>query len=123
MKHKNIICGGGSVEMQLSKICRAMAYKIDSQELFVYKAISKAFEKIPAQLAANFGLDPVIVLQSLRQAHTASNSFGVGLKGSEDMESNGVLEPLEVKKNLIKAAFSTVDAILSIDSTIISKRQ
>lgn len=123
MKYQNIVCGGGSVEMQLSKICRSMALNIDSQEMFVYKAVSKALEKIPAQLASNFGLDPVNVLQSLRQAHTTSTSFGVGLKGSEDMYIKGILEPLEVKKNLIKAAFNAVDAILCIDSTIISKKQ
>lgn len=122
MKYKNIVCGGGSVEMQLSRICRNMAFKRDSKEMFVYKAISKAFEKIPAQLAVNFGLEPMSVLQSLRQAHSETTTFGVGLKGAEDMSIKGIFEPLEVKKNLIKAAFNTVEAILCIDSTIISKK-
>lgn len=122
MKHKNIVRGGGSVEMQLSKICREQAFKTHSQEIFVYKAVSKAFEKIPTQLAANFGLDPIVVVQFLRQAHSENCHFGVGLKGAEDMQSIGVLEPMEVKNNLIKAVFNAAEVILSIDSTIMAKK-
>lgn len=122
IRHENIVCGGGSVEMQLSKLCRDLSLKTGAENMFVYRALSMAFEKIPSQLAANFGLDPVSVLQSLRQSHAASISAGVSLKGVEDMAKLGVLEPLEVKKNMVKAAFEVADAILSINSTIINKK-
>ncbi|ELA42711.1 T-complex protein 1, eta subunit [Vittaforma corneae ATCC 50505] len=122
IKHQNIVCGGGSVEMQLSKLCRDLSFKIGAEKMFVYRALSMAFEKIPSQLAANFGLDPVSVLQNLRQSHSTSNFTGVSLKGTEDMTKLGVLEPLEVKKNMVKAAFDAADTILSIDSTIINKK-
>lgn len=122
MKHKNIVCGGGSVEMQLSKVCRSLSIQSANEELFAYRALSMAFEKIPSQLAANFGLDPVFVLQSLRQAHSTGSCFGVTLKGIDDMAKLGILEPLEVKKNVLKAALEAVTAIMSIDSTIINKK-
>ncbi|KAM0681597.1 T-complex protein 1 subunit eta [Glugoides intestinalis] len=122
LKYNNVVCGGGSVEMQMSKLCRDLSFKADSEDIFVYRAISMAFEKIPSQLAANFGLDSITVLQKLRQVHTTNKSFGISLKGTEDMEPIGVLEPMEIKKNILKGAFNTVDAILSIDSTIITKK-
>lgn len=122
LKNRNIVCGGGSVEMQLSKLCRDLSFKADPEEMFAYKAFSMAFEKIPSQLAANFGLDPVTILQELRQAHCLGITSGVSLKGADDMAKMGILEPMEVKLNMLKAAFDAVDAILSIDSTIISKK-
>lgn len=122
LKNKNILCGGGSVEMQLSKLCRDLSFEAIPDEMFVYKAFSMAFEKIPSQLATNFGLDPVKVLQELRQAHCQGTTSGVTLKGADDMINLGVFEPMEVKSNMLKAAFNAVEAILSIDSTIISKK-
>jgi len=122
VKHSSIVCGGGAVEMQLSKLCRDLSFKWEAERMFVCRALSMAFERIPSQLAANFGLDPVTTVQGLRQAHSTGSTHGVCLKGNEDMEAAGVFEPLEVKKSMLKAAFDAVDAVLSIDSTIISKK-
>lgn len=122
MKHGNIVCGGGAVEMELSKHCRDLAFSAGSKEMFVYKAISKSFEKIPSQLASNFGLDPILTLQNLRKSHVDGMHFGVTLKGVCDMRHLGIFEPLEVKKNMIKAAFGAAEALVSVDSTIISKK-
>lgn len=122
MSHKSILCGGGSVEMQLSKLCRSLAFSKGGDQLFVYRQISKAFEKIPFQLATNFGIDSILTLQNLRRAHATNSYSGVSLKGVADMNEAGIYEPLEVKKNMIKAAFNAASAILSIDATIISKK-
>ena len=122
MKYKNIVTGGGSVEMELSKLCKELSIEKDDENSFVFKAISKAFEKIPFQLAENFGLDSVSIIQKLRRAHSTNFNFGVSLNGIEDMKTLGVFEPLEVKKNMIKAAFNAAQTIIMIDSTIVSKK-
>jgi T-complex protein 1 subunit eta len=122
LKHKNIVTGGGSVEMELSKMCRERSLNASDERMFIYRAVSKAFEKIPSQLAENFGLDSVSVLQNLRKAHSSNEHAGVSLGGVGDMKLTGVYEPLEVKKNMIKAALNAAEAILMIDSTIISKK-
>lgn len=44
MAHKNVVTGGGSIEMQLSRLCRDLVHKANSEEVFIYKAISMAFE-------------------------------------------------------------------------------
>lgn len=122
VRYRNIVSGGGSVEMQMSKLCRDLAFREAAEQMFVCRALSMAFEKIPSQLATNFGLDPVMTIQTLRQAHSTCKSNGVSLKGDEDMNALGIFEPLEVKSNMLKAAFGAVDSILSIDSTIITKK-
>lgn len=122
LSKKNVVCGGGSVEMQLSKLCRDESFRVEPEKLFIFSAISKAFEKIPAQLAENFGLDPVLILQRLRKAHSAGLYAGVSLKDVEDMREAGVIEPLEVKRNMVESAFNLAEAILMIDSTILAQK-
>lgn len=122
LSNRNMVTGGGSVEMQLSKMCRDLAFKTSHDKMLVFKAISKAFEKIPAQLAENFGLDSISTMQRLRRAHSSTKHFGVGFKDAQDMLQEGVLEPLEVKKYMVASAFNVAEAILTIDSTIIAKK-
>lgn len=122
MMSKNVITGGGSVEMQLSKMCREEAFKAEDNHVFIYRAISRAFEKIPMLLAENFGLDAVSMMQKLRMEHCSKVHMGVGVRNIEDMCISGVLEPMEVKINMVESAFNLAEAILMINSTIISKK-
>lgn len=46
LANRNIVTGGGSVEMQLSKMCRDLAFKTGDEKTLVFRAISKAFEKL-----------------------------------------------------------------------------
>lgn len=122
MKHKEIVAGGGAVEMELSKLCRSKAFEAGEEQFFILQAVSKAFEAIPLQLSKNFGHDPLLMIQKLRKAHASSIYAGVGSRDVINMLEANVLEPLEVKKSMLKAAFNIVDAVISINSTIISKR-
>lgn len=122
LKSKKFCYGGGATEMQLSKFCRDLSFSDESESVFIYKSISKAFERIPYQLATNFGLDAIFTLQNLRKAHSNGIGYGVGLNGVQDMRQAGIYEPIEVKINIIKGAFNAAEAILMIDSTLISKK-
>lgn len=123
LKTKTVVTGGGSVEMELSKELRGIATEYKDKKMFVARAVAQAFEKIPLLLARNFGLDTVSVIQDLRKRHVSGDVHkGVGVKKVEDMRSAGVYEPLEVKKNMVKAAFNAVSSIIMIDSTIIAER-
>ncbi len=122
LAHKNVVTGGGSVEMEMSKLCRELAFKADPEEVIIFKCISKAFEKIPSQLAQNFGLDSVSVVQKLRKLHITNHFSGVSIDGVADMRDLGVYEPLEVKSNMIISAFNLADVILDIDSTLLVKK-
>lgn len=121
IKRRGLVCGGGSVEMQLSKLCREIAFTKANEEMFVLQAISKSLEKIPAQLSSNFGLDAVHIIQSLRKLHITNPFAGVTFSGVDDMSLHGIYESVEAKKNMIKAAFNAAEAIILIDSTLVSK--
>ncbi|KAI5176235.1 T-complex protein 1 subunit eta [Pancytospora epiphaga] len=123
LKSRGVVTGGGSVEMQLSKMLRDVAISAEDERVLICKTFSKAFEKIPSVLAANFGLDSVFVVQELRKAHSSSSQYaGVCLNGVGDMFESGVFEPAEVKKNMVSAAFNVAEAILLVDSTIIARK-
>lgn len=125
MKHKKVMCGGGSVEMALSKMVRVKASEYSNKQLFVATCVSQALEVVPFTLALNFGLDAVTVIQKLRKLHNLNNRFcGVDVeKGVAEMKSKNVFEPLVVKKNIIRGAFSAVSSLIMIDTTIIAHRK
>lgn len=121
LKHKNVIAGGGSAEMQLSKLCRDLAFEAEPEEVIIFTNVAKAFEKIPMQLADNFGLDSVSVVQKLRKLHESNQFYGVSFDGVADMKTLDVLEPLEVKTTMIVSVFNFVEQLLAIDSTFLVK--
>lgn len=122
IKHRSMLAGGGAVEMELSKLCREAAFSAKDERFFICQAVSKAFEKIPTQLAKNFGLDSLDIIQQLRKAHTEDVYVGVSLTGISSMRDAGIFEPLEIKKSMIKAAFNLVETVIRIDSTILTKK-
>lgn len=118
---EEIVVGAGAYEMEISRELRKLTGSCSSAERFVIKAVSEAFESIPFQLAKNFGHDPMSTVQMLRKAHSEGLvNYGVSEEGVEDSLSSYVIEPLEVKSHMAKAAIGAAIAILSIDSTIVS---
>lgn len=122
IQHKQVVTGGGSTEMELSRLLRNIAISSkDKRALMIFMNLSRAFEVIPFQLAKNFGLDAMEVIQKLRYDHQRENIHeGVSIiKGTANMLEDGVVEPLLVKKSMIKAAISAVTTLLMVDTTII----
>lgn len=123
LRNKNVVTGGGSTEMELSKYVREEGKSIAMKSALVYLAVARAFEIIPYQLAKNFGQDAIEIIQQLRYEHSNDQNYsGVNIKkGTSDMLEDGVLEPLLIKSNMIKASFNAVSALLMVDATIVSK--
>ncbi|KAL6122827.1 hypothetical protein NUSPORA_00086 [Nucleospora cyclopteri] len=119
---KKIVTGGGSVEMEMSKVCRKLSFNSHDESKFIYRALAQAFEKIPAQLAENFGKDPILSLQKLRMMHEKEKYAGILFSGMTNMLDIGIFEPLDVKKNMIKAAITAAEIILKVDATIINQK-
>ncbi|CAD25782.1 T COMPLEX PROTEIN 1 ETA SUBUNIT [Encephalitozoon cuniculi GB-M1] len=123
LRTRKVVTGGGSVEMELSRIIREKSMKYDDKRMFVAKAVGQAFEKIPLLLARNFGLDTISTIQDLRKRHANGDSCeGISIDGARDMQKLGIYEPLEVKKNMVKASFSAAASIIMIDSTIMAEK-
>lgn len=116
-----VLAGGGASEIELSLQLKRYAPKVGGREQLAVEAFASALEIIPRTLAENGGLDPIDILVNLKAAHEKGNGMaGVNvLEGKiEDLYKKGVVEPLKVKTQAIKAASEAAMMILKIDDVI-----
>ncbi|KAJ1993851.1 T-complex protein 1 subunit eta [Dimargaris cristalligena] len=132
IKNRNVVAGGGSIEMALSRYLRDYARTIEGKQQLMVAAFAKALEIIPRQLCDNAGLDATEILTKLRQRHSAPTQkssdgrnaacwYGVDVNDSQgvaDMFVNFVWEPSVVKLNALSSATEAACLILSVDETV-----
>ncbi|GAT97352.1 t-complex protein 1 subunit eta putative [Entamoeba histolytica] len=121
LKHKQMVTGGGAVEMEISRQLKEYAMTIEGKIQYVILGYAKAFEGIPRQLADNAGFDPTNILNLLRKKHAEGGLwYGVNVneEGILDMMEAQVWEPALIKLNAIAAATEAASLIISIDETI-----
>ncbi|MEM2021851.1 MAG: thermosome subunit beta [Zestosphaera sp.] len=121
-----IVYGGGSFEVEVAKQLREYATKVGGKEQLAVLAFAKALEGIVSALVENAGLDPIDMLSELRSAHNKPDGvmYGVNVfKGKVDsMEEMGVIEPLAVKANALKAGTEAATLILRIDDVVAASK-
>jgi len=121
-KTNKIVAGGGAVETELAKHIREFASQVGGKEQLAIEAFAEALESIPATLAENAGFDPIDVMVDLRAAHSKPEGIWTGVNvfegGVADLMETGVLEPVAVKKQLVKSATEAACMILRIDDMI-----
>lgn len=121
VQHKQIVGGGGAIEMELSRYLRHYSRQVKDKTQLIMSAYAKAFEIIPRQLAENAGFDATDIVNELRFKHAkGSRWFGVDItnEGVCDSLATFVWEPALNKKNAITAATEAACIILSIDETV-----
>ena len=121
-----IVGGGGSSELQLALYLREVAPKIGGKEQLAIEAFARALEGLPMALAENAGLDPIEIIMELRAAHSKGCKWcGINVFTGkvEDMIKLGVVEPLSVKANAIKAGTEAATVVLRIDDIIAAARR
>src|SRR2546425_10508555 len=120
-----VVAGGGAPEEELSMRLRAYAAKSKGREQLAVKAFADALESIPTAIAKNAGIDPIDIMVELRQKHNtpANKWYGVNVyeEKTADMWKMNVIEPLRVKKQVIKSAVEAVTMLLRVDDVIASK--
>ena len=126
IENKKIVPGGGAVEVEISKELRKHATKVGGREQLAIEAFADAFEIVPKTLAENAGLEAIDIIAELRAAHEKTDGQPMGinvLKGKvENMQENGVIEPLAVKEQAAKSATESASMILRIDDVIASTK-
>ncbi len=122
-KDPRVVYGGGAFEIQVASQLKAYANQIKTKEQLAVNAFALAFEDICVLLCKNAGLDPLDVMPMLKLRHAkGEKTVGVGIrKGLDDMEKQGVLEPLRIKLQAIDSAFETAELILRIDYSMAAK--
>ncbi len=120
-----IVAGGGAVEAELAKELKKYAEKVGGREQLAILAFAEALEIIPRTLAENAGLDPIDMLVQLRSKHEERDGVWYGIDVFEgkvrNMMDAGVIEPLKIKIQAIKAASEVAEMILRIDDVISAK--
>jgi T-complex protein 1 subunit eta len=122
IKNRNIVAGGGAVEMEISSYLHNYAdSNIPHKQQPIIKAFAKALEVIPRQLCDNAGVDATDILNRLRVEHKKGNIWA-GVDFSTESIANNmekfVWEPSLVKVNALQAATEAACLILSVDETI-----
>jgi chaperonin GroEL (HSP60 family) len=122
IENNKIVPGGGAVEVEVAKEIKDYATKVGGREQLAIEAFSDSVEIIPKTLAENAGLEPIDILVELRSAHEKKDGQPMGVNvftgKVENMQENGVVEPVIVKEQAIKSAAESASMILRIDDVI-----
>jgi thermosome len=120
-----IVAGGGSTEEEMANKLRKYALEFRGREQLAIKSFAYALESIPTALAENAGLDFLTLVPNLRNYHEKEGGELFGLDvftgNIRDMAKLDVLEPLRVKKQMLKSSTDAVSMVLRIDDIIAKK--
>ena len=126
LRDGKIVAGGGAVEIEVAKHLRKVARTIGGKEQLAIDAFARSLEGLVMALAENAGLDPVDIIMKLRAAHEKPDGKWMGLNvftgDIEDMKKLGVIEPVSIKMNAIKAGTEAATLILRIDDIIAASK-
>jgi len=120
-----VVGGGGAPEAELAKRLKDYAVKVGGREQLAVAAFAEALEAIPVAIAHNAGIDPIDIMVELRAKHHSPQNLWYGVNVSTgktaDMWKMNIVEPLRVKKQVIKSAVEAVTMLLRVDDVIASK--
>eukprot|EP00477_Mikrocytos_mackini_P001054 GAHX01001131.1.p2 GENE.GAHX01001131.1~~GAHX01001131.1.p2 ORF type:complete len:547 (-),score=127.77 GAHX01001131.1:2192-3832(-) len=121
---KNVLCGGGAVEVEIAKVIKGKAENKDGVEKEVMLGFVKALYEIPRRIARNAELNEERELQNIIRLNQTEDKSIYGVDGdntgNNDMNEKGVLEPEESKTSQIMMAIDIARMILRIDDVIIN---
>jgi len=122
LRDPKIVPGGGAVEVELALRLRKKAEEVSGKEQLAIQAFADALEEIASILAQSAGMDPLQTIMDLRRLHSEGKvNAGIEVlsgKILEDMTTTRVIDPVIVKKQVIKAATEAATAILKVDDVI-----
>ncbi|ACL11587.1 thermosome subunit beta [Desulfurococcus amylolyticus] len=126
LRDGKIIPGGGATEIELAKYIRRLATKIGGKEQLAIEAFAKAIEGLTVSLIENAGLDPIDMIMKLRAAHEKDSgkylSIDLATGDLVNMKEKGVIEPVSILANAIKAGTEAATIILRIDDVIAASK-
>lgn len=115
-----VVAGGGASEIEVALELRSYASSIGGREQIAIKAFADALDEIPRTIARNAGLDAIDSIVNLRAKHAENKNAGLSIQTgtAEDMFEKGVVDPLRVKVDSIKAGSEAAQMVLRIDDIL-----
>ncbi len=120
-REPKIVPGGGAFEIEVARRLREWGRKLPGKEQLAVLKFAEALEQVPTILALTAGLDPVDVIAELRRRHDAGEiDAGVDVLNGKvaNMYKLNVVDPLLVKKQVIRSAAEAAIMILRIDDIV-----
>jgi archaeal chaperonin len=115
-----IVAGGGASEIEVAQELRAYAPSVGGREQMAIRIFADALEEIPRTIARNAGLDTIDTIVNLRAKHAENKNAGLNINtgAAEDMLEKGIVDPLKVKVNSVKAGSEAAVMVLRVDDIL-----
>lgn len=124
IRDNRVVYGGGAAELTCSLAVSDAADRQVGIDQYAFRAFAAALDTIPLTLAENSGLDPIETLSSLKAKQVREQNSHLGVdclgKGTNDMKTLFVIDPLIGKKQQLYLATQLTRMILKINDVIIS---
>jgi thermosome len=120
-----VVAGGGAPEAYIAGELKKWADTQEGRAQLAVQKFAEALESIPLSLAENAGMDPIDTMTELRAKQSKGAHWtGVDCRNTTvtDMFKLNVLEPLVVKKQIIKSATEVAAMLLRIDDVIAASK-
>jgi len=120
-REPKIVPGGGAFEMEIARRIREWGRKLPGKEQLSVLKFAEALEHVPTILALTAGLDPVDAIAELRRRHDGGEvDAGVDVLNGKvaNMLKLNIVDPLLVKKQVIRSAAEAAIMILRIDDIV-----
>jgi thermosome len=124
IRDKKIVAGAGAIEIELAKRIREFSNTLSGREQLAVQEFAEALEYVPLTLAENAGLDPIDILTELKARHDNGEQYaGINIFTNkiENCLEQGIIEPLNIKKQAISSASEVAVMVLRIDDVLASK--
>lgn len=120
-----VVAGGGATEIEVALKLRSFASSTGGREQMSIRAFAEALEEIPRTIARNAGMNPIDTILNLRAKHAENKNAGLNVStgAAEDMFEKGVLDPLRVKVNTIKAGSEAAVMVLRVDNILRAQKR
>jgi chaperonin GroEL (HSP60 family) len=121
-----VVPGGGAVELAVGRDLEAVKSGLKGMTAYGVECVAAALKRTFTQIVANAGFNPLEKLGDVVSAQLADGSDCLGIDCDSGTVVNlwerGIIDPLPVKTNALRAAAELAGAIMRID-TIIKKRE
>jgi len=120
-----VVPGGGSTEAELSLQVRRKAHSFSTKEQLAVEAYSRALLAVPEALSENAGLNVLDSVAKLVADHKSGFNTGcLDLESGKvvDAFQIGLMEPLVLKKQVIRSASEAAIMLLRCDDIFLARR-
>lgn len=112
---EGIVAGGG---VALIRAAQKVNLKLTGNELVGYEIIKRAIKAPLAQIVANAGFDPGVVVHKIEEAKEDHYGFDASTGEYKGMFANGIIDPLKVTRVALQNAVSVSSLLLTTEATI-----